>query len=249
MGRLLSRLADIDRVPASRSPPAWRGAAVRPGPARSARRTTGSPCCAQQADFEALAPPACPGSTSASAPASCSGCSARRADVVGVDCGSHWTRRRAGRACKALQGNLDPAVLLAPWDVRRTRAAKCSNAAAPPRPHLQSRPRRAAETDPGVLAQLTDLVHTESVRLQKEPASSPGSGATCVAARSAAAVRDAAISAATSANGSTVPAAVSSHASLPGGRASCGQAARSMGPLVMTNERRALTHQPQRHVA
>ena len=51
---------------------------------------------------------------------------------------------------RGVQGNLDPAVLLGPWE--RVEAAGARRARArrrPPRPHLQPRPRRAAAHRPG----------------------------------------------------------------------------------------------------
>jgi uroporphyrinogen decarboxylase len=85
------------------------------------------------------------------------------ADVIGVD----WrvplaeAARRAPGA-RALQGNLDPAVCLAPWDV----------VAAETRRILRERPARYGhifnlghgvlpQTDPDTLARLVDLVHAE----------------------------------------------------------------------------------------
>ena len=56
------------------------------------------------------------------------------ADVVGVD----WRipldeAARRVEPGKALQGNLDPAILLAPWEVVEAGRGRCSSAAAPPR--------------------------------------------------------------------------------------------------------------------
>jgi uroporphyrinogen decarboxylase len=88
------------------------------------------------------------------------------ATVIGVD----WrvslgeaARRAVGVA--AVQGNLDPAVCLAPWDV----------VAAQSRTVLSQRPQGMGhvfnlghgvlpETDPGTLARLADLVHEETAR-------------------------------------------------------------------------------------
>ena len=83
------------------------------------------------------------------------------ADVVGVDwrVGLDEAARRV-EAGKALQGNLDPAVLLAPWPVVEQRVR-----------HVLARGRVAEghvfnlghgvlpETDPGVLTHVVDLVH------------------------------------------------------------------------------------------
>ena len=88
------------------------------------------------------------------------------ADVVGVD----WrvpldeAARRTGQA-KALQGNLDPAILLAPWPVieQRTREILARGSAAPG--HVFNLGHGVMpETDPDVLARLTDLVHEASGR-------------------------------------------------------------------------------------
>jgi uroporphyrinogen decarboxylase len=88
------------------------------------------------------------------------------ADVVGVD----WrvpldeAARRTGQA-KAVQGNLDPAILLAPWPVieQRTREILDRGRAAPG--HIFNLGHGVMpETDPDVLARLTDLVHEASAR-------------------------------------------------------------------------------------
>ena len=88
------------------------------------------------------------------------------ADVVGVD----WRvplDEAAGRveAGTALQGNLDPAVLLAPWEVvaKRARAVLVQGRIAGS--HIFNLGHGVLpETDPGVLARLTDLVHEGSAR-------------------------------------------------------------------------------------
>ena len=46
----------------------------------------------------------------------------RRGRGRGGLAGAAWTRRAPGRPGNALQGNLDPAVLLAPWEVVERRA-------------------------------------------------------------------------------------------------------------------------------
>ncbi len=88
------------------------------------------------------------------------------ADVVGVDfrVPVDVAAARVG-AGRALQGNLDPAALFAPWEVVAQRARD-----------VLARGRRAEghvfnlghgvlpDTDPGVLTRLVELVHTESVR-------------------------------------------------------------------------------------
>jgi len=88
------------------------------------------------------------------------------ADVVGVD----WripldeAARRAGDG-KALQGNLDPAVLLAGWDVTEPRARAILDDARDLPGHVFNLGHGVLpETDPDMLARLVDLVHevTES---------------------------------------------------------------------------------------
>ena len=78
--------------------------------------------------------PACLASTSASAPASCSlSWADAGADVVGVDWRVPLDVARTRVPGKALQGNLDPAVCLAPWEVvaDRTRDVLRRNAGHP----------------------------------------------------------------------------------------------------------------------
>ncbi|GAA3797702.1 uroporphyrinogen decarboxylase [Sphaerisporangium flaviroseum] len=88
------------------------------------------------------------------------------ADVVGVD----WrvpldeATRRVGPG-KALQGNLDPAILFAPWEVveRRSRDILAQGRAA--EGHVFNLGHGVLPTtDPGQLARLTDLVHEASAR-------------------------------------------------------------------------------------
>ncbi len=88
------------------------------------------------------------------------------ADVVGVD----WrvpldeAVRRVPPG-KALQGNLDPAVLLAPWNVVEARARDALGRGRAAEGHVFNLGHGVLpETDPDVLARLTDLVHTESAR-------------------------------------------------------------------------------------
>jgi uroporphyrinogen decarboxylase len=88
------------------------------------------------------------------------------ADVVGVD----WrvpldeAVRRVDPG-KALQGNLDPAVLLAPWEVVEERAIQVLDAGRTAEGHVFNLGHGVLpQTDPGVLARLTDLVHTASAR-------------------------------------------------------------------------------------
>jgi uroporphyrinogen decarboxylase len=86
------------------------------------------------------------------------------ADVVGVD----WRvpldeavhRVAPG---KALQGNLDPAVLLAPWAVVEERARKVLEQGRTAESHIFNLGHGVLpDTDPDVLARLTDLVHSMS---------------------------------------------------------------------------------------
>ncbi len=86
------------------------------------------------------------------------------ADVVGVD----WrvpldeAARRVPPG-KALQGNLDPAVLLAPWDVVRDRTREVLTRARSTEGHIFNLGHGVLpEADPSVLARLADLVHTET---------------------------------------------------------------------------------------
>jgi uroporphyrinogen decarboxylase len=88
------------------------------------------------------------------------------ADVVGVD----WrvpldeavSRVEPG---KALQGNLDPVVLLAPWDEIERRTRQVLDRGRTAEGHIFNLGHGVLpETDPDVLARLTELVHTESVQ-------------------------------------------------------------------------------------
>jgi uroporphyrinogen decarboxylase len=88
------------------------------------------------------------------------------ADVVGVD----WrvpldeAVRRVEHG-KALQGNLDPAVLLAPWEVVERRARDVLGRGRAAEGHVFNLGHGVLpDTNPDVLARLTDLVHQESVR-------------------------------------------------------------------------------------
>jgi uroporphyrinogen decarboxylase len=87
------------------------------------------------------------------------------ADVVGVD----WripldeAVRRVDPG-KALQGNLDPAILLAPWEVIEERAKDIIARGRTAEGHVFNLGHGVLpETDPAVLAKLADLVHAESV--------------------------------------------------------------------------------------
>jgi uroporphyrinogen decarboxylase len=93
------------------------------------------------------------------------------ADVVGVD----WrvpldaARRRVGPG-KALQGNLDPAVCLAPWEVvaDAVRDVLARNGGHPG--HVFNLGHGVLpETDPAILERVVDLVHAEG-RVAQEPA-------------------------------------------------------------------------------
>jgi uroporphyrinogen decarboxylase len=88
------------------------------------------------------------------------------ADVVGVD----WrvpldeAALRVG-AGKALQGNLDPAILLAPWKVVEERARDVVERGRVAEGHVFNLGHGVLpSTDPGQLARLTDLVHEVSAR-------------------------------------------------------------------------------------
>jgi uroporphyrinogen decarboxylase len=88
------------------------------------------------------------------------------ADVVGID----WRvpldeAVRRVEPGKALQGNLDPAVLLAPWEVIEARARDALGRGRAAEGHIFNLGHGVLpETNPDVLARLTDLVHTESAR-------------------------------------------------------------------------------------
>jgi uroporphyrinogen decarboxylase len=88
------------------------------------------------------------------------------ADVVGVD----WripldeASRRVGDG-KAIQGNLDPSVLLAPWDVIEPRARAILDQGHTVPGHVFNLGHGVLpQTDPDVLARLTSLVHEVSAR-------------------------------------------------------------------------------------
>jgi uroporphyrinogen decarboxylase len=87
------------------------------------------------------------------------------AQVIGVD----WrvpldeARRRVGPE-RAVQGNLDPAICLAPWDVVATEArAVLARAGTAPGHIFNLGHGVLPETDPGVLSALVDLVHAEGL--------------------------------------------------------------------------------------
>jgi uroporphyrinogen decarboxylase len=88
------------------------------------------------------------------------------ADVVGVD----WRvsldeAARRVDAGKALQGNLDPAVLLAPWPVAEQRVRQVLARGRVAEGHVFNLGHGVLpETDPGALARVADLVHEASAR-------------------------------------------------------------------------------------
>jgi uroporphyrinogen decarboxylase len=88
------------------------------------------------------------------------------ADVVGVDWRVPLDEAAARvEAGTALQGNLDPAVLLAPWGVVAERARAVLVQGRIAESHIFNLGHGVLpETDPGILARLTDLVHEESAR-------------------------------------------------------------------------------------
>ena len=88
------------------------------------------------------------------------------ADVVGVD----WrvpldeAARRVAPG-KALQGNLDPAVLLAPWPVIEERAREVLRLGRTAESHIFNLGHGVLpDTDPDMLTRLTDLVHSVPAR-------------------------------------------------------------------------------------
>jgi uroporphyrinogen decarboxylase len=88
------------------------------------------------------------------------------ADVVGVDFHVPLDEgaRRIGEG-KAVQGNLDPAVCLAPWDVVAARTRDVLARAHSTEGHVFNLGHGVLpETDPDVLRRVVDLVHEESAR-------------------------------------------------------------------------------------
>ena len=86
------------------------------------------------------------------------------ADVVGVDwrVGLDEAARRVD-AGKALQGNLDPALLLAPWPVLEPRVRQVLDQGRVAEGHVFNLGHGVLpQTDPGVLARVTDFVHEAS---------------------------------------------------------------------------------------
>jgi uroporphyrinogen decarboxylase len=97
------------------------------------------------------------------------------ADVVGVD----WrvpldeAARRVGPG-RALQGNLDPALLLAPWPVIEERARDVLDRGRAAEGHVFNLGHGVLpSTDPGVLRRLVDYVHAASASAR--PGAAPGS--------------------------------------------------------------------------
>ena len=107
--------------------------------------------------------PACRGSTSEWAPASCSARWPRPAPTWSASTGGcRWTWPPGGPAATApVQGNLDPAVLFADPDVDRGRGAADRRARAARAPgHVFNLGHGVLpETDPDVLTRLVELVH------------------------------------------------------------------------------------------
>jgi uroporphyrinogen decarboxylase len=97
------------------------------------------------------------------------------ADVVGVD----WrvpldvARERVG-APVPLQGNLDPAACLAPWEVLAEQARSVLRAAGPVGHVFNLGHGVLPATDPSQLSRLVDLVHTESARSGSAGFDTPG---------------------------------------------------------------------------
>ena len=88
------------------------------------------------------------------------------ADVVGVD----WRvpldeAARRVEPGKALQGNLDPAILMAPWPVIEQRARQVLDRGRTAEGHVFNLGHGVLpQTDPDVLVRLTELVHEVSAR-------------------------------------------------------------------------------------
>jgi len=90
------------------------------------------------------------------------------ADVIGVD----WRvpldeAVRRVEPGKALQGNLDPTLLMAPWPVLRDRAADVLGRGRAAEGHIFNLGHGVIPgTDPDMLARLSEFVHEESTRLR-----------------------------------------------------------------------------------
>jgi uroporphyrinogen decarboxylase len=84
------------------------------------------------------------------------------AEVVGVDWRVPLDRARARVGDRAVQGNLDPALCLAPPEVAAAGARDVLRRAGPDPGHVFNLGHGVLpETDPGVLAAVVDLVHAE----------------------------------------------------------------------------------------
>jgi uroporphyrinogen decarboxylase len=102
------------------------------------------------------------------------------ADVVGVD----WRvpldeAVRRVEPGKALQGNLDPAILFAPWDVVQARALTVLERGRTAEGHIFNLGHGVLpQTDPDVLVRLTELVHaaSQSSAASRPPADRPDGG-------------------------------------------------------------------------
>jgi uroporphyrinogen decarboxylase len=91
------------------------------------------------------------------------------ADVIGVDwrVGLDEAASRVD-AGKALQGNLDPALLLAPWPVLEQRVRQVLDQGRVAEGHVFNLGHGVLpQTDPDALARVTDLVHEASARAVK----------------------------------------------------------------------------------
>ena len=165
---LLARLAGITaeflRVQVSAG--ARRGSAVRLlGRGGRARRLPDGGAAAQQADLRGAgrlgrAPDPLRRRNRGAAPL----LGEAGADVVGVDwrVGLDEAARRVD-AGKALQGNLDPAILLAPWPVVEEQVKRVLAQGRVAEGHVFNLGHGVLpETDPDVLARVTDLVHQSS---------------------------------------------------------------------------------------
>ncbi|GAA4910616.1 uroporphyrinogen decarboxylase [Streptomonospora salina] len=88
------------------------------------------------------------------------------ADVVGVDWRVPLNKAaQRVRPGTALQGNLDPATLFAPWDAVAHRASDVVAAGSAAEGHIFNLGHGVLpDTDPDTLARLTDYVHTETAR-------------------------------------------------------------------------------------
>jgi uroporphyrinogen decarboxylase len=91
--------------------------------------------------------------------------SAAGADVVGVDWRVPLSNARTRVGGKPLQGNLDPALCLAPWPVvaAGTREVMAQGGGVTGGGHVFNLGHGVfPETDPGILTAVVDLVHAES---------------------------------------------------------------------------------------